>query len=65
MRHSSSLTDVSQVIKVDIDTARSLVKRYSLRGLPYIAIFKGGEKIDGVEGVVKLDKINDLLKKAL
>ena len=38
-----------QVVKVDVDEAPGLVKRYLLRGLPHIAVFKGGEKINGFE----------------
>jgi thioredoxin 1 len=52
-----------KVVKVDIDSARGLVKKYSLRGLPYIAIFKDGEKVDGIEGAIGKEKVVDLVKK--
>ena len=42
---------------------RGLVKRYGLRGLPYLALFKGGEKVDGIEGAIGKDKVMSLVKK--
>jgi len=51
------------VVKIDIDSARALVKQYSLKGLPYLAVFKDGEKKGGIEGAIGKQKVVDLLKK--
>jgi thioredoxin 1 len=51
------------VVKIDIDSTPNLVKRYSLRGLPYLAMFLNGKKIDGYEGAFSKEKLNAFIKK--
>ena len=46
-----------QVVKIDIDGAEGLVKRYSLRGLPYLSLFKDGEKQEGIEVIFAPPKV--------
>src|ERR1700690_2492337 len=40
-----------KVGKLDIDEAPDVTKRYGVRGVPTVLVFKGGEKVDQHVGV--------------
>ena len=43
---------VARVGKVDVDENKSLAKRYSIASIPTILLFRNGEIVDRIQGVV-------------
>jgi thioredoxin 1 len=52
-----------KVFKLDIDEAPETTKRYGVRGVPTILVFKGGEKIDQHVGVTNRETLLKMLAK--
>ena len=53
------------VAKVDIDQNKETPTTYGVRGVPTLALFKGGEVVDQIVGNQPLDQIKALLDKHL
>jgi thioredoxin 1 len=49
------------VYKVDVDTSPELASRFGVRSIPTLVVFKDGEPVETVVGVVTLGQINGLL----
>jgi thioredoxin 1 len=52
-----------KVGKLDIDDAPGITKRYGVRGVPTVLVFKGGEKIDQHVGVTNRETLLKMLSK--
>jgi thioredoxin 1 len=52
-----------RVGKLDIDDAPEITKRYGVRGVPTVIVFKGGEKIDQHVGVTNRETLLKMLAK--
>ncbi len=52
-----------KVFKLDIDEAPGITKRYGVRGVPTVLVFKGGEKIDQHVGVTNRETLLKMLAK--
>jgi thioredoxin 1 len=52
-----------KVCKVDIDEAPEAASRYSIRGVPTVIAFKGGQPVGQTVGLVTKDKLLALLDK--
>ena len=51
------------VVKVNTDESPEVSMRYGIRSIPTIALFKGGEVVDGVIGVAPQKFFEELLDK--
>jgi thioredoxin 1 len=49
------------VYKVDVDTSPELASRFGVRSIPTLVVFKDGQPVETVVGVVTLGQINGLL----
>jgi thioredoxin 1 len=52
-----------KVGKLDIDEAPDVTKRYGVRGVPTVLVFKGGEKVDQHVGVTNRETLLKMLAK--
>ena len=55
----------AKVVKVDADENRELLKQYSVSGLPSILVFKGGEPVERMAGLVPKSTIISNVEKHL
>lgn len=53
------------IIKVDVDEYPEVAKKYKLRSVPILLIFKNGEKVEEIRGVVEKKEILKKLKNIL
>ena len=49
------------VYKVDVDMSPELASRFGVRSIPTLVVFKDGEPVETVVGVVTLGQLNGLL----
>lgn len=52
-----------QVVKMNIDEHPNTPGRYAVRAIPTLLVFKGGQVVDQVVGLVSRGKLDDLLAK--
>jgi thioredoxin 1 len=52
-----------QVVKMNIDEHPNTPGRYAVRAIPTLLVFKGGQVVDQVVGLVSRNKLDDLLAK--
>lgn len=55
----------ARIVKVNVDHERDLAVRYHVRSIPYLVVFKGGEKFNEQIGAVGKAQLAGLLDKAL
>lgn len=55
----------AKVVKVNVDQERDLAVKYHVRSIPYLVVFKGGEKVGEQIGAVGKAQLAALLDKAL
>lgn len=48
----AALGDKAKIVKVDADENRELMKQYSVSGLPSLLVFKNGEPVERMAGLV-------------
>lgn len=53
------------VTKVDVDTNKAIAKRYEVRSIPAVLIFKGGEVVETIVGAKSYDVYKELVDKHL
>ncbi|MEA1972378.1 MAG: thioredoxin [Candidatus Cloacimonadota bacterium] len=58
---ASEMTDVT-FGKVDVDTNKALAKKYKVRSIPYLVIFKDGKPIDSILGLRDKEFIRNKLE---
>ena len=49
--------------KVDTDKARELSKRFQIKSIPNICIFKDGQLVDRIIGLCDVDELEDTIRK--
>ena len=54
-----------RVVKVNVDENQKTSMTYGIRSIPTVALFKGGEVVDGVLGAAPLPFFTDMLDKHL
>jgi len=55
----------AKIVKVNVDQNRALAAKYHVRSIPYLVVFKGGEKVGEQIGAVGKAQLAGLLDKAL
>lgn len=58
---SEEVNDI-KVCKIDIDEARDLAAKYEIMSIPTLLVFKNGNVVNNSLGLIKKDKILDLIK---
>ncbi|MEE9219481.1 MAG: thioredoxin [Acidobacteriota bacterium] len=53
----------ARVGKVDVDESGVLATRFQIRSIPTLLVFKGGQVVDQLIGVVPKEKIRELIDK--
>jgi thioredoxin-like negative regulator of GroEL len=51
------LKDRLQVIKIDTDKYPNIASQYEIQALPTLVLFKNGQAVDRIEGVVQADRL--------
>jgi thioredoxin 1 len=54
---SQELKDRVTFAQVDVADNESLIKQYSIDGIPTVVFFKGGQEIHRIKGIVMRDKL--------
>jgi thioredoxin 1 len=54
-----------KVLKLDTDQNPQVAKKYSIRSIPTLMIFKGGEQVDTIVGAVPKTTLSTALEKYL
>jgi thioredoxin 1 len=60
---AAELEGQAVVGKMNVDENPSVPSRYSIRSIPSLLVFKGGEVVDGIVGAVDKTRIKALLVK--
>lgn len=55
----------AKIVKVNVDQERDLAVKYHVRSIPYLVVFKDGEKVGEQIGAVGKQHLKDLIDKAL
>ncbi len=58
---SAKVQDQAQVVKINTDNYPDLATQYKISALPTMVIFKNGQPVDRIEGVIPVDKLYDRL----
>lgn len=53
------------VVKVDIDESSDIAEKYTIQSVPTTIIFKNGEVVERVSGMLSLSQCSDLINKHL
>lgn len=62
---SEEYKDRVKVVKIDIDADKATAKKYSIRSIPAVLIFKGGEVVETIVGVADYEKFTAALEQQL
>ncbi len=54
-----------KVVKIDVDQDKPLAKRYEVRSIPAVLIFKNGELVENIVGVKPYEEFAEAVKKNL
>ena len=54
-----------RIAKLNVDESPATAEKYGIRSIPTIALFQGGEVVDGVLGAAPLAFFTDMLEKHL
>ena len=54
-----------QVVKLNVDESPRTAERYGIRGIPTVALFMGGEMVDGIKGAAPLPHFAAMLDRRL
>jgi thioredoxin 1 len=55
--------DRATVVKLDIDQNKGIAKRFGVRSIPALLIFKGGEVVESIVGVKSYDLLSEAVTK--
>lgn len=53
------------VSKLNVDDSPKIAGKYGVRSIPTVILFKGGEVVDSLIGLVPKERLADLIKKGL
>ena len=59
----STLESKVKIVKIDADTNREIMKKYSVSGLPSLLIFKNGEPVERMAGMIPKSTIISNIEK--
>ncbi len=62
---SGQMHDHLQVVKINTDNYPDLAAQYHVYALPTLVLFKQGQPVDRIEGVVRPEQLMERLKTAL
>ena len=62
---ADAYTGRARIVKVNVDQERELAVKYHVRSIPYLVVFKDGEKVGEQIGAVGKAQLAGLLDKAL
>jgi thioredoxin len=54
-----------KIVKIDTDKYPQVASRYRIAALPTLVLFKGGQPVDRIEGVLPADQLTDRLRSQL
>jgi thioredoxin 1 len=54
-----------KVVKIDVEQDKPLAKRYEVRSIPAVLIFKNGELVENIVGVKPYEEFAEAVKKNL
>ncbi|MBF2015697.1 MAG: thioredoxin [Rivularia sp. T60_A2020_040] len=54
-----------KVVKIDVDQDKPLAKKYEVRSIPAVLIFKNGELVENLVGAKPYEHFSDAVKKNL
>ena len=60
---SENMSDKIKVVKIDADENRELMQKYSVSGLPTLLIFKDGDSVERMVGLITKSTIVSNLEK--
>lgn len=52
-----------EIVKIDVDKAPNLVRKYGIDVIPVILLFKSGELVEKQVGYINKDNIQDIMEK--
>jgi thioredoxin len=58
---SAKVQDKAQIVKINTDNYPALATEYKISALPTLVIFKKGQPVDRIEGVLTADQLYDRL----
>ncbi|GAB4433871.1 MAG: thioredoxin TrxA [bacterium] len=61
---AAQYADKVDFVKINVDENPETPRKYNIRGIPTLILFKGGEAINTSVGAVPKGQIEDMLKKA-
>jgi thioredoxin 1 len=62
---SKNYTDKVKFVKFNVDDNPVTPGKYGIRAIPTLLLFKGGEKLDQIVGMVEKSKIEESLNKSV
>jgi thioredoxin 1 len=62
---ATELDGKAKIGKLDVDENPAVVSKYSIRGIPALLLFKGGELVDSLVGATDKTRIKALVEKHL
>ncbi len=62
---ASEYKDKVKVAKINVDESRKIATDLGVMSIPTLMLFKGGEMVDKVIGLVSKDRLKELMNKAL
>jgi thioredoxin 1 len=62
---ADDFTDRAKIMKLDIDTNKSIAKRFGLKSIPAVMFFKQGELVETIVGVKPYEEFSGTLEKHL
>ena len=62
---ATELDGKAMIGKLNVDENPAIVSRYSIRGIPALLLFKGGELVDSLVGATDKTRIKALVEKHL
>ena len=54
-----------KIAKINVDENHKTAAQYSVRSIPTLIMFKGGESVDQIVGLVPKAKMEEMIKKAM
>ncbi|PZD72881.1 Thioredoxin [Acaryochloris thomasi RCC1774] len=55
--------DKATVVKLDIDQAKAIAKKYAVRSIPAVLMFKAGETVENIVGVKPYETFSEAVSK--
>lgn len=59
---SDKVKDKAQVVKINTDNYPALATQYKISALPTLVLFKNGQPVDRIEGVVQTNQLYDRIQ---